>query len=237
MNIEKKQSPNYTQGRNGYKPDIIVCHITEGAFDGAVSWLTNKQSEASAHFVVSKTGKVIQLVNLEDTAWCNGTSTVASDSRYYGKSYIAAVRNRKTNANYCTISIEFEGYSATDKGALPAAQQTAAIELIKHIKSEVKRIYGTDIPFDREHIVGHCDIAPQWKPNCPGANFPYKAILDTLTTKPVDTTKVLFNGIEVEVERVFKDDTNYIKLRDLEKFGLKIGYDADKKLPIVEGCK
>ena len=41
MNITKKNSPNKYNGRNGWKPDMIVCHITEGSYNGAVSWLCN----------------------------------------------------------------------------------------------------------------------------------------------------------------------------------------------------
>ena len=53
MNISKQNSPNKYNGRNGWKPDMIVCHITEGSYSGAVSWLCNPASEASAHFVIS----------------------------------------------------------------------------------------------------------------------------------------------------------------------------------------
>lgn len=49
----------------------------------------------------------------------------------------------------------------------------------------------------------------------------------------VDKTNILYNNNIVEVDRIFKDNTNYVKLRDLEKFGLKVGYDSDKNLPIV----
>lgn len=50
----------------------------------------------------------------------------------------------------------------------------------------------------------------------------------------VTNTKILANGKEISVERIFKNNTNYIKLRDLEKIGLKVGYDKNKKLPIIE---
>jgi N-acetyl-anhydromuramyl-L-alanine amidase AmpD len=66
------KSPNYWNVRNGWKPDIIVCHITEGSFNSAVSWLTNTESRASAHYVVGAKGEVENLVDLKNTAWCNG---------------------------------------------------------------------------------------------------------------------------------------------------------------------
>ncbi len=45
---------------------------------------------------------------------------------------------------------------------------------------------------------------------------------------------VLYNGSPVVVESSFKNDTNYVKLRDLEKFGFKVSYDEAKKLPALE---
>ena len=49
----------------------------------------------------------------------------------------------------------------------------------------------------------------------------------------IDKTNVLVNGKEVEVERIFKNETNYIKLRDLEKLGLNVGYDPIRKMPTL----
>ena len=183
MNIVKKLTPNKYNGRNGWKPDMIVCHITEGSYEGSISWLCNPASKASAHFVVGRDGRITQLVELTDTAWCNGTSTDPNSSVYYGKSSLEAVRERKTNANYYTISIEHEGYYSQTGGNLTSAQLTATIDLIKYIRSEVKRIYGIDIPADREHIVGHYQINPVTKPNCPGEKFPFDYIIVELNRK------------------------------------------------------
>lgn len=51
----------------------------------------------------------------------------------------------------------------------------------------------------------------------------------------VDKTRVLYKGLEIEVERVFINGTNYIRLRDLEeKLGLcKVSYDEQKKMPVI----
>lgn len=49
----------------------------------------------------------------------------------------------------------------------------------------------------------------------------------------VSDITVLYKDNPVVVQGVFKDDTNYVKLRDLEKFGLKVSYDEAKKLPVV----
>lgn len=189
MKITKKLSPNKYNGRNGWKPDMIVCHITEGSYAGAVSWLTNPASKASAHFVVAKDGRITQLVELTDGSWCNGTSTDPNSKVYYGKSTLKKVKERKTNANYYTVSIEHEGIWSQGKGKLTDAQLAATIELIKHIRAEVKRIYGIEIPIDREHIVGHYEVNPVTKPNCPGSNFQFDAIIAALKGENPATEK------------------------------------------------
>jgi len=187
MNIIQRTTPNQNTGRSGWIPDMIACHITDGAFDGAVSWLTDPASQASSHFVVAKDGKVVQLVPIENTAWANGTNNIQNDSRGNMYSKLAAVRDRMVNANLYTISIEHEGKSAETQGALTTAQLDATVELIAYIRKEVKRIYGKDIPISRNNIVAHSDIAPRWKPNCPGAQFPFDEIIKRLST--VDTPK------------------------------------------------
>lgn len=191
--IVKSLSPNIYKGRKGWKPDMIVSHITEGSYAGAVSWLKNPSSSASSHFVVSKKGEITQLVELEDSSWCNGTSVNLDKNPkiHYSKSTLKKVRVRKTNANYYTITIEHEGFSTEGKGRLEPAQLEATIWLHKHIIKEVKRIYGIDIPLDREHIVGHYQINPISKPFCPGPNFQFDEVLRELRNDKVEELIVL----------------------------------------------
>lgn len=88
-------TPNRS-ARNGVKPRVIVLHSTEGAYDGAVSWLCNSASQASAHVVVSKTGESTRLVPDAEKAW-----HVASDNPF-------------------TLGIEQEGFAA--QASWPDAQ-------------------------------------------------------------------------------------------------------------------
>ena len=206
---EKKNSPNHFNGRNGWKPDMIVCHITEGGYAGAVSWLCNTQSQASSHFVVAADGRIAQLVDLTNGSWCNGNSTDPNSRLYYKNSLNSIVRSRATNANYYTYSIEHEGYSYKDRyGALTEAQYQATLWLCKYIISETKRLYGIDIPIDREHIIGHYEIDPVGKPNCPapnkGANFPFDRLIADLKAGQFNADKFVGKHLIVK-----KDTTLY----------------------------
>ena len=206
---EKRNSPNHFNGRNGWKPDMIVCHITEGGYAGAVSWLCNPQAQASSHFVVAADGRIAQLVDLTNGSWCNGNSTDPNSRLYYKNSLNSIVRSRATNANYYTYSIEHEGYSYKDRyGALTEAQYQATLWLCKYIISETKRLYGIDIPIDREHIIGHYEIDPVGKPNCPapnkGANFPFDRLIADLKAGQFNADKFVGKHLIVK-----KDTTLY----------------------------
>jgi len=183
--INKGNTPN-KMARRGWVPDLIVSHITEGNYEGAISWLSNEVSQASSHYIVAQDGRITQLVDIREAAWINGTSTDPSAGNYYGNSRLQVVRNRKTNANYYSVGIEHEGMHYKTKGKLTEKQLKATIWLHKHIISEIKKIYGTDIIVDREQIVGHCDIDPVRKPFCPGELFQFDEIIDALKKEEED---------------------------------------------------
>lgn len=90
------------------------------------------------------------------------------------------VKEIKTKANYYSIGIEHEGYYHKTKGELTDEQLKATIWLHHYIVREVKKIYETDIILDREHIVGHYQVDPLRKPNCPGEAFQFDEVLEKL---------------------------------------------------------
>lgn len=180
MDIKQRKSPNCYNGRRGHKPELIVCHITDGSFAGAVSWLCNEKSQGSSHYVVSREGEVVQLVDLKDGAWANGTSTNPDSKLYYGNSTLDMVKEKKSNANLYTVSIEHEGIYSKTHGALTEAQEKATVELIRHIHAEVKERFDVDIPLTRQGIVGHYEIDPVTRQHCPGENYPFDRIIDAL---------------------------------------------------------
>lgn len=64
-----RPSPNQST-RRGVVPNLLVLHETGGAYAGAVSWLRNPVSEASAHGVLREDGdELTQLVKLSAKAW------------------------------------------------------------------------------------------------------------------------------------------------------------------------
>lgn len=237
MKIEKLTTPNKSS-RNGYKPMLIVNHVTEGSYAGAVSWLRNPKSQASAHFVISRKGEITQLVDLKEMAWCNGTGT---GSKYnVNRSTVPLVQELKGNANWYSVSIEHEGYSYKELyGGLTEEQYQATLWLHKYIQDEVKKIYGLTIPFDRNHVVGHFEIAPKEKPNCPGKNFPWQRLINDLKKgyrMDLDKVKVRFNNKEFKVEGKLIAGKNYVAIRELcEALGFKVDWENSTGTVIL--CK
>lgn len=64
------RGPTPNQGPRMIAHDGVVLHIAEGFFAGTQSWLKNPASRTSAHFVVSKEGEIVQLVDTDTQSWC-----------------------------------------------------------------------------------------------------------------------------------------------------------------------
>ena len=160
MEIEWASSPNYSRGRNGRKIIAIVNHITAGTFPGCLSWMRNPQAKASAHYLVTRQGKVYQMVRDEDTSWHAGAVNKPNWKLYDG-----------TNPNRYTIGIEHECLSG---GLLTDAQYKATVELHKML------IAKYNIPIDKDHIIGHYRIDSVNRPNCPGPSFPWDRLFSDL---------------------------------------------------------
>lgn len=153
-------TPNYTKGRGGRKPIAIVNHITAGKYPGCLSWLQNPSAKASANYLITKAGQILQLVKDEDTAWANGGVNKPSWSLYDG-----------TNPNRYTISIEHEAMAGE---SLTEEQYQATLWLHRQL------IAKHGIPVDQDHIIGHYRIDSVKKANCPGPGFPWERLFADL---------------------------------------------------------
>ena len=122
-------TPNRTDaGRAARGIHQVVIHVTEGRFWGSVRWLRNPRSGGSAHFLVSRRGRIVQLVNLSDVAWHAG--------------------NNRTN--WHSIGIEHEGH--TRRGQFTEAEYEASARLLAYLSHRL------GIPLDRGHVIGHNQV-------------------------------------------------------------------------------
>jgi AmpD protein len=111
------------------------------------------QMTVSAHFLVERSGAIIQFVSCRDRAWHAGVS------RFEGRE----------GCNDFSLGIELEG---TDERPYTPAQYRS----LAHLSEEICRVYPAITP---SRIQGHCHIAPERKTD-PGAAFDWGRYLSSL---------------------------------------------------------
>lgn len=230
MQIKQMKSPHHCS-RYGQKPCLIVWHIAEGTYNGTIAWEQNPQSQTSSHFVLGENGEVAQLVPLTEAAYTQGVV----------KKPTHPLVKMRTNVNpnlYC-ISIECAGYWSKTKGKLTEKQLQAAAELTKHIVAEVKRIYGVEIPIDRQHMIGHCEINTVTRPHCPGELFPYDELISLAKSdKSVEKPTAAVNPSYQYTVQVgaFQTMASALPLHDkLTKLGYFTFYDKTDMVKVCVG--
>jgi N-acetyl-anhydromuramyl-L-alanine amidase AmpD len=109
--------------------ECIVVHVTEGGFDGSVHVLTGRRSHASAHYVVNRDGRIMQLVHQSDIAWHAGNARINKES----------------------VGIEHVGLTY-DPAGFPRAEYVASAKLAAWIARRAL------MPIDRAHFIGHSEV-------------------------------------------------------------------------------
>ena len=59
---------------------MVVLHVTESSYDGAVSWFRNGRAHVSAHYVVGRDGRIAHMVPDRLEAWHAGNAWVNAHS-------------------------------------------------------------------------------------------------------------------------------------------------------------
>ncbi len=142
-------SPNF----NARRPQLIIIHHTAGtSFEYSLKQLKthNDSGPVSAHYLISRNGRMAQLVSDDDRAWHAGTGT-------WGP---------YRDINSLSIGIELDNNGSEP---FPPAQMDALITLLEDI---TRRFH---IP--RTQVVGHADVEPILKAD-PSGYFPWKQLAD-----------------------------------------------------------
>lgn len=112
----------------------IVIHYTgANTLESTLEWFQRPESQVSAHYVIGRDGRVVQMVRDDDVAWHAGRSVLAGQA----------------NVNRFSLGIELVG---TADSGFPDAQMAALFALVAALVRKYR------IPPAR--IVGHRDIAP-----------------------------------------------------------------------------
>jgi len=182
-------SPNYDEN---LRAEYLVMHYTAGqTAGGAVSWLTNPASEASAHLVIGRDARITQLVPFDKIAWHAGASFWEGREglNHYSIGIELANAGRLTrhgNRWRAWFGAEYEDSEVieavhkheTEPGGwhIYTPEQ---IQVAFQVASLLIAEYGL---FD---IVGHEDIAPMRKSD-PGPAFPMQNFRAALLGRRAD---------------------------------------------------
>ena len=140
-------SPNF----NERKPNFVLIHHTSSdTVDAALRTLTDPFRSVSAHYLIGRDGRIIQLVDERARAWHAGESQWGGD----------------TDLNSASLGIEL-----VNNGDEPFsdAQIAALLRLLDDIKARYR------IPV--ANFLGHADVAPRRKTD-PSRYFPWKTLAD-----------------------------------------------------------
>lgn len=142
-------SPNFGPRRDGALPDMVVLHYTGmDSCGAALERLCDPKAEVSAHYLISETGKVLQMVEEDMRAWHAG----------------AGQWGGVTDVNSRSIGIEL-----VNTGAHPFPEpQMAALE---RLLADIMEPWSVS----PERVIGHSDMAPDRKCD-PGPHFDWRRL-------------------------------------------------------------
>ncbi|MDO8611175.1 MAG: N-acetylmuramoyl-L-alanine amidase [bacterium] len=174
-------SPNYWLGRKISCTTLIYHYTADGLIDKTVKFFQQKD-KTSAHFLIERDGKIIQMVKLVDRAWHAGVSEWNGKKEVNNFSVGIEICNwgpliEKSKKYFCwpnNYLLEYMGENPfIDKlgkawEPYPEAQIQALIRISKYILKEIPTIA-------KENIIGHEHIAPVRKQD-PGPAFPWERV-------------------------------------------------------------
>lgn len=217
--IEQRICKN-SASRGAQKPMVWCLHLADGFYEGTIQ--TFLQGNLSAHFVISKQGEITQMVDTDRVAFTQG---ITAEQTKQSKAKL--VREKGINPNSYCLSVEFEGFYNDFKrsngevikgckGNITAEQIDSFVFLFYYYNEKYQ------IPIDREHIIGHCEINHWGRPHCPGELFPYDEIMRKLKEK-IPTNPELQDKIYKVQLGAFKEQKNAVDFKNQLQ---EKGYDA-----------
>ncbi|WP_400262141.1 N-acetylmuramoyl-L-alanine amidase [Sphingobacterium sp. SG20118] len=169
------------------KPNYVIIHHTaQNSLNQTIRTFQVEHTKVSAHYVISRDGVIVQMLNDYVRGWHAGLSKWGSI----------------TDMNSISIGIELDN---NGKEAFPDAQIEALIQVLDTLKSN----YG--IP--SSNFIGHADIAPARK-NDPSVYFPWKRLADRgfgLWYNPSELVSAPDNFNPIDALKIIGYDTRNLK--------------------------
>ncbi len=206
---------NYDVGRSGQAVKAVVLHIAAGPMSAIFPTFNNAVSLASTHFAVAKDGTIEQYVSIQDTAYGNGLKY--QNGQWYNARGVLVHPTWQgleppRNPNLYTVSIEHEGQP---QDVWTPEMYAANTRLLQWIAQQCNLTY---VP--HQTLVGHYEINPVDRPNCPGPNVNYEQICaDANGTESPETLESVL-GASYEVHRLpINTDSALYKFAQAQNLG------------------
>jgi len=178
-------SPNHGSAFPQGLPDTIVIHYTAGAsLESSVASLCNPASKASAHVVVGRDGRIVQLVPFNQIAWHAGASSFGDRNGLNKFSIGIEIDNAGRLAQTAAGNfLTWFGRTVSKKDTIQAVHRNEAAPSWWHTYTEqqIERVFELCELLARTYpittVVGHEDISPGRKSD-PGPAFPLARLCD-----------------------------------------------------------
>lgn len=167
---------------------------------------------ASAHYVVDEGDTIYECVPPDVIAWAVGDGSSGKFGKVYG--------------NYNTISIEMVSHTdASGKYFIPETTMRNAARLYQQLCRQIPSIQAA---------IRHYDVSRKRCPEPLIDEQKWEAFQQLLkeVDEVVTKSKMIVDGKEIEVERILKDGTNYVKIRDIAK-ALDLEVSNKGNIPIL----
>lgn len=175
-----RESPNHG---GQLKPSFLVMHYTAGrSADSSAGWLCDPRAKASAHLVIGKDGKIIQLVPFNLVAWHAGKSSwndgeqefVGMNNHAIGIELDNPGKLVRKGGGWRSLLL---GREYQDKDVLEATHKNESAPAGWCVYPEVQLNAALNVAallleeYGLRDVLGHDDVAPRRKVD-PGPAFP-----------------------------------------------------------------
>ncbi len=245
MNIIKCTSTVNTTYKKNRTIKYIVLHYTagvkstKGSAKNISSFFAKGTSNGSADFIVDDCTMVQYNPDIKNRyCWAvGGTKYKSMCTSEGGKYYNVCTNANSISIEMCSNKTNTKSLLATDTDwHLTDATVNNAVELTKYLMKQY------NIPI--ENVIMHHHVTGKVCPNPWCVNESrlskwneFKNMLIG-TTKEVDDEvitegKAIINGKEYKVDRILKDNANFIKASNFSNMGFDVGFNADTKAVVI----
>ncbi|SFC30620.1 N-acetylmuramoyl-L-alanine amidase [Flexibacter flexilis DSM 6793] len=177
-------------------PQFIIIHFTAGqSAESSVEWFKNPSAKASAHLVIGRDGKIIQLVDFNKMAWHAGKSKWADFNGFNNFSIGIELDNpgRLTKVGDRYLSWFKAEYSKDNVVEMPHKHEKGNSYWYEYTKEQIDACMKVcKLIMEKYHIqdiLGHDDIAPYRKDD-PGPLFPMESFRSKLLGREDNTADI-----------------------------------------------